>query len=423
MKKRSFVWLLTLIVFSVLHWSCGESVPSDEIRVTIGEGKTAYEAIQEALIKATPGKTVVLPEGNFSLDRSLSLTVDKVTVRGAGLDKTILSFKNQKVEGDNKKEGAQGLRVQASGVVLEGFAIEDTQGDAIKVEDADGITFRKLRVEWTNGPDKDNGAYGLYPVKSKNVLIEDCIVKGASDAGIYVGQSEQIIVRRNRAESNVAGIEIENSKYADVHDNTATKNTGGILVFDLPKLPVQGGQSVRVYNNEIVANNTDNFAPAGNIVAKVPKGVGIMILANDNVEVFKNNFKDNQTAHVLIVNYEFAVGKTDDPKFDPYPEGIYVHDNKFANGGYEPSGEDFELLSALIGKPMPDVVYDGIFDPKKLKDGKVQAELQICVKNNGEGTFVNLHAYEKPIPKPNKDPKPHECELEALKPITFDQAQ
>jgi len=419
--KRLYVVLFG--IFSCLFiLSCGETIPPNEIRVKIEEGKSPYEAIQEALIKATPGKIVVLPEGKFALDRSLSLTVDKVTVRGQGHDKTVLSFKSQKVK-DNKKEGAQGLRVQANEVVLESFAIEDTQGDAIKVEDAVGITFRKLRIEWTNGPDKKNGAYGLYPVKSKNILIEDCIVKAASDAGVYVGQSEQIIVRRNRAELNVAGIEIENSKYADVYENIATKNTGGILVFDLPKLPVQGGQSVRVFNNQVFGNNTENFAPEGAIVGKVPKGVGIMILANDNVEVFKNNIKDNQTANVLIVNYEFAVGKFKDPKFDPYPEGIYIHDNTFSNGGYDPSGQDFALLVGLIGKPLPDVIYDGIVDKKKLKDGKLPPKLRICFKNNGKGTFVNLHADEKPIPKPNKDPKPHECELESLKEIKFGAAK
>ena len=107
-----------------------------------------------------------------------------------------------------------------------------------------------------------------YPVESKNVLIDGCIVIGASDAGIYVGQSQNIIVRNSRAEFNVAGIEIENSYFADVYNNIATNNTGGILVFDLPGLPQQGGHHVRVFKNRSVGNNTDNFAPEGNIVGK-----------------------------------------------------------------------------------------------------------------------------------------------------------
>lgn len=51
---------------------------------------------------------------------------------------------------------------------------------------------------------------------------------GASDAGIYVRQSRDVIVRNSRAEFNVAGIEIENTVNADVYGNTATNNTGGI---------------------------------------------------------------------------------------------------------------------------------------------------------------------------------------------------
>ena len=125
-----------------------------------------------------------------------------------------------------------------------------------------------IRTEWTGGPKSTNGAYGLYPVESKDVLIDGCIAIGASDAGIYVGQSENIIVRNSRAHYNVAGIEIENSYYADVYDIIASHNTGGILVFDLPDLPQQGGHHVRVFRNKAIDNDTDNFAPEGNIVGE-----------------------------------------------------------------------------------------------------------------------------------------------------------
>ena len=77
-------------------------------------------------------------------------------------------------------------------------------------------------------------------------LIDSSVAIGAADAGIYVGQSAKSLCAI-RAEYNVAGIEIENSTFADVYDNVATNNTGGILVFDLPNLQVQGGQ-VRGYS-------------------------------------------------------------------------------------------------------------------------------------------------------------------------------
>ena len=104
--------------------------------------------------------------------------------------------------------------------------------------------------------------HGLYPVLCHDVLIEDAVAIGASDAGIYVGQSRDVVVRNSRAERNVARIEIENTVNADVHGNVATGNTGGILVFNMPAL-TQQGDAVRVFANKVTANNTGNFGAKG----------------------------------------------------------------------------------------------------------------------------------------------------------------
>ena len=177
--------------------------------ILIGPSVNSQEQVQEALILAKPGDTIKLQEGLYQFEDGLSLDIDNVKIIGAGMDKTVLSFADQ-------KSGAQGLLVTSDGVILKDFAIEDAKGDALKVIGANGIYMVNLRTEWTGGPKSSNGAYGLYPVESKNVLIDGCVAIGASDAGIYVGQSENIIVRNSRAHYNVAGIEIENSYYADV---------------------------------------------------------------------------------------------------------------------------------------------------------------------------------------------------------------
>ena len=244
------------------------------------DDKNFEKTLKEKLITAKPGTIIKLPAGKFTLSTGLTLTKKGVSIKGEGMNKTILSFKGQ-------KSGAEGLKVTAGDFKIEDIALEDSKGDALKIIGGENITIRRVRVEWTNGPDEKNGAYGLYPVQCKNILIEESVAIGASDAGIYVGQSENIVIRKSTAKLNVAGIEIENSKYADVYDNVATENTGGILVFDLPDLPV-AGRHTRVYNNKVENNNTGNFAPSGNIVAKVPAGTGVMILATDEVEVFNN---------------------------------------------------------------------------------------------------------------------------------------
>ncbi|MBP6732851.1 MAG: right-handed parallel beta-helix repeat-containing protein, partial [Chitinophagales bacterium] len=147
--------------------------------------------LQEKFINAKEGDVIELPEGTFTLNRSLILDgIKNITIRGKGMDKTILSFKGQ-------KDGAEGLRITADGVVMEDFAVLDAKGDCIKVQDATNVTFRRMKVGWTSLHDTKNGSYSTYPVGCSNVLIEECDVFGSSDAGIYVGQSKNIIVRKN----------------------------------------------------------------------------------------------------------------------------------------------------------------------------------------------------------------------------------
>jgi parallel beta-helix repeat protein len=97
-------------------------------------------------------------------------------------------------------------------------------------------------------------------------------VVGAADAGVYVGQSRNVIVRNNIARKNVAGIEIENCIDADVYGNEAFDNTAGILVFALPNLDEKVSTRTNVHDNTIHDNNRDNFAEPGTVVATVPPG-------------------------------------------------------------------------------------------------------------------------------------------------------
>ena len=351
----------------------------------IQPSENSYHDIQEALILAEPGDVVRLTAGTFYLRDSLSLDVSGVQVEGEGMNQTILDFSDQ-------QSGAQGLSVTSDNVTLQDFSIQNAKGDAIKVKGVTNIKFLRVKTEWTNGPSSENGAYGLYPVESTNVLIDGCVAIGASDAGIYVGQSKNIIVRNSRAEYNVAGIEIENSYYADVFNNLATNNTGGILIFDLPGLPQQGGHHVRVFNNRSVGNNTDNFAPEGNIVGEVPRGTGIIIQANSDVEIFDNEIGNNDTVNIAVVTYG---NETDDQTYYPHPKSIQIHGNEFGPTGYNPDtskGELAQILFDLSGGNMPDIFWDGLVPLSQIIFGQPQDEKMI-ITNNGDGSLLAI----KPI--------------------------
>jgi len=337
-------------------------------------GPDAGKELQKRLIAAKPGDVIELGEGRFQFTEGLSLDVAKVTLKGAGQDKTFLDFTGQQSAGE-------GLLITSPDVTVTGFTMQNTKGDGIKSKGADRITYKALTVEWTGGPKAENGAYGVYPVASKDVLVDGVTVRGASDAGIYVGQSENIIVRNSTAEYNVAGIEIENSSFADVHDNTATHNAGGILVFDLPNVPKVGGHATRIFNNKVIANDTPNFAPKGNIVSNVPTGTGVMLLANKDVHVFNNTFDKNQTAHVMIVAFSFPY---ENPEYNPLPRDFVIRDNTYGEGGNDPQGRLAPLAPAVGGK-LPAIVWDGV-----TKYGAKSEPVRIVVREKPEVGFISL---------------------------------
>ena len=386
--------------------ACGNS--GQDARDVSSADASYQDVLLEQLIDAQPGDVIEIPAGVYHFTSSLMLTVDGVTIRGAGMDETILNFQGQLA-------GAEGLLVTANDFTLENLAIEDTSGDALKVNGGTNVVIRGVRVEWTNGYSTDNGAYGIYPVQSENVLVEDTVAIGASDAGIYVGQSRNVTVRNSRAEYNVAGIEIENCIGADVYGNTAKNNTGGILVFNMPNLP-QPGYQTRVYDNDVFENNTENFGHAGTPVASVPAGTGILINSNDHVEIFNNRISDNNTANVIIsslhtTGYADSAVQSD---FDAYPEGIWIHDNTYSGGGNSPDGLDLNALKVMMfgltGR-LPDVLFDGYIDEAKFVDDEMPAELRICVSDDVD--VLNADA-PNGFSSPTVDTENYRCTLDPL---------
>ena len=345
--------------------------------LAVAPGGDAQEKVQTALLDAKPGDTVQLAAGRYELTDGLSLDVAGVTIKGAGPEATVLSFKGQKGSGE-------GLLISSSKVTVRDLAVEDARGDGIKAKGVDQISFVNVRVEWTGGPKATNGAYGVYPVSSTNVLIERVTVKGASDAGIYVGQSKNIVIRNSTAAFNVAGIEIENSMNADVHDNLATHNAGGILVFDLPGLPQMGGHSTRVFANKVLANDTPNFAPKGNIVSNVPTGTGVMIMANRNVHVFGNEIDGNGTAAVMLVAYQ---NDYTDLSYNPLPRDIAVHGNRIGRNGFDPQFPGGAVLAKAMGGSLPPVIWDGVTGYTR----KGQTAPETVKVRLTDGPVANLH--------------------------------
>ena len=377
-----------------------------------------YKSIQTQLILNNQNDVIILPEGKFNISRSLwAENLNDVVIEGQGIDKPILNFEFQ-------IEGAEGLKIiNSENIILRNFTIQNSLGDLIKIEDSKNITLSNIKAEWEGYPKKDNGSYAIYPVKSENILIDNCIAIGASDAGIYVGQSKNIIVENCEAFYNVAGIEIENSTNADVFNNYVHDNTGGILVFDLPDLLVKKGGKVRVFNNLVLENNLYNFAPEGNIVAKVPAGTGIMILAASQVEIFSNVIFENKTANISIVSYYLTEEPISDLQYYPYPNSIFIYENIFKRSKQFPAFSFRQPIGFLLAynfwRDIPNIIYDGIIDPQLLdENGLMDDENRICIKDNINSSLVNLDAGNDFV-NLNSNLQNFECELKKLNPVVL----
>lgn len=417
MKTAMKLMGLMALVVVILTSSCqkDDDIGDDKTMYVILPGADAQEEAQTAMIEMTNGDTIYFNGASFSFNNTLSLEgKDRVVIMGNGRLQTDLNFANQLA-------GAEGLRISnTDDFTIMNLTITDAKGDAIKVRDSDGVVFRSMGAVWSGTPEASNGAYGLYPVLCQNVLIDSCYVFGASDAGIYVGQTTNAVVRNSVAEGNVAGIEIENTINADVYNNHSFDNTGGVLVFDLPGL-TQYGSKTRVFDNLIENNDRNNFAPAGNIVSNVPPGTGVMVLSTKRVEIFNNTIRNNNIMGLGVISYEILVvlaGETNnDPNYDVFPSFVDVHDNAFSRTSVLPDSlNSIANLLILNFAPdsIPDIMWDGI------KSGSnTNPSGDICIQNNTGAMFANLDA-ENFFANVSYDVSVHDCSNGALPAVVID---
>ncbi|WP_300978865.1 parallel beta-helix domain-containing protein [Flavobacterium sp.] len=403
--KNSFIQALTLLVlFTVFVCSCNSKKSEEETYKTQLSFKPGEETkILEAFLTIKDSTSILLKEGVYHFENLSMALLKHIAIKGEGKDKTILDFSSQ-------KQGGEGIRItDVKGFIIEGMTIRDSKGDLIKINKSRDIIIRDLNATWKTA-DSTSGGYAIYPVLCKKVLIENCYAKGSSDAGIYVGQSDSIVVKNCRAEKNVAGCEIENSTNAEVFDNEFYNNTAGFLIFDLPGLSKKGG-NVKAYNNNFHDNNFKNFAKAGSFgtawgVGNAAPGSGVIILATSNIELYNNKIINNNSSAITIAS-GFAVDENAAKKINnnyfPISKNINIHDNTLKMGNAFPKPVYIHHIGQLLvgieqklnaqdakrkNKRIPLIMYDGISTNILTKGTKVNPD-GICIKQNEENIFVN----------------------------------
>jgi parallel beta-helix repeat protein len=470
MSRFAFV----AVLLASLLTACAETASDTKGKPSAGRvfvitpGENATADMEVAMTLAAVGDTIRFECGFFDLTTTLQLiNTEDFKILGCGKDQTVLSF-----AGNNLPEGI--LAVNVGGLVVEDLTVLDTAGNGIELRAVNNAVLRRVRTMWSSGggrtsadritagiyeeegpkrlhvactdpatqdpaepensggdtssPDytvsDKSGRYGIYPVSSDNVLIEDAESVGASDAGIYVGQTNNAIIRNSRAAYNVFGFEIENVQGGEYDSNVAECNTGGFLVYDLDNLRQYGDRS-RMHGNISRNNNTYNFT-AGGFVANVPPGSGMITLSYDRIDIFDNEFTDNNTGGIIHASYELfpASMRPSERRIDWYTEGVHIWNNKFSNNGNSlPPPKSGDLASQDLARLLPALV-----------GAKTQAacahpdNAEACAAaggNNFRGAHIVwdglLDAYDADCPYPvDKDGKPVPADARGKPQLTND---
>jgi len=296
------------------------------------------ESIQEAVDKAGRNGVVRIYPGTYH--ENVLVIHHGVTIEGV-----IQDGKRPVLDGQNLLPDAiSGL---GHDFKVQNLEIRNYQGNGVVVHRARNVVYRNLVIHNT-------GLYGVYPIECDGVLVEYCKVSGTRDAGIYVGQSRNIIVRHNEAFENVTGIEIENCINALVEDNYVHNNTGGILVFLLPFNPSKVQEYCIVRRNRVINNNTPNFADPEAIVSRVLKGTGIMLLAADYTEVYENEIVGNGTFGIMTIGLRLIFPEPIPLDVEPNSDHNRIYNNILRDNGKDP---DERLRSFGIVPPV-DLLWD-----------------------------------------------------------------
>ncbi len=349
------------------------------------------QLIQDAVNKAQPGDIIRVYPGTYKE----TVYIDKNNIFLQGI---VREGQRPVLEGEKTRNDA--ILYSGNNIVIENFKITNYKGNGIMGQAGNNFVIRNNLVINT-------GVYGIFPEFGTNGLISHNILSGIEDAAIYVGMCDNIDVLYNEVHSSVAGIEIENTRHALVEGNYVHNNTGGILAFVTPGLPIKTCFDVIIRNNFVLNNNIDNFGEPGSIVASLPRGTGVIVMAADEVTIENNIITGNENAGIVVTDLNFIAHITKDPESEPNPDRLVILDNIMSNNGTKP----IELLKAYKAANL--VTASGI-DIVAVGGGTGS-----CISNKGNYVTVglknygqcqstgtgNIISYMLPEPAPDRDTK------------------
>jgi parallel beta-helix repeat protein len=306
------------------------------------------ESIQATVNAAPAGSTIFIEPGTYTE----AINVDTpglhlIGLAGPGGSEPVI---------ENPGSADTGITVSgpSPGSLLNGFALQNL---VIRDFLENGVLLAGVNhFVISNVQAINNGEYGLFPVFSSLGLISNCTAQGSNDTGIYVGESNQIVLTHNLVFDNVNGLEIENSSFVIAEGNVSRDNTVGILEDLLPGLTIETSAFNLIANNIVVHNNRPNTASVGDVAAAEPSGIGILMVGGAHNATIGNLVSQNGYAGIVLISGVTLIELAGvDPgaygSTDPNPEHTFIGCNIVKGNG---------LLFSYAGLPPgADLLWDG----------------------------------------------------------------
>lgn len=362
---RKLAWIGT----ALLLVSCGNG-GRDRPTVTVRAG----ESIQAAVDAAAPGTTIVVEPGTYregaGSEHALVITKPDLRIEGRGDEDSPVVLEASPGQEVGILVGPAEVAADRSAVPcvagddfagpetflrdfgLENVVVRGFSEYGVFLKCVDGFELRHVDSE-------SNLEYGLFPEFSRNGVLSNCRATDTPlDAAIYVGKSENVLITGSEARASTIGFEVENSRGVELRQNRAEDNTVGFLLDLLPGPPLKTQARIVVADSFAIANNRPNAAPREELAGAVPPGLGILVIAGNDIEITRNRVEGNGFAGIAVVSFgtvSLVSGIPPDPMgIDPDPRRVRVFANTVVGNGTSPP--DDPLLQTFAA----DLVWDGV---------------------------------------------------------------
>jgi hypothetical protein len=291
-----------------------------------------FSTIQSAVDAARSGDTIQLDEGTYV--ESVVIRTASIVLRGVDRNTVIINGRHRLANGisvaanDVRIENLTVHSFTQNGIIFNGYDAVDADADPDLVG-TKGHSLVGYEVRWVTA--YNNGLYGIYAFAASDGLIENSLVSGHPDSGIYIGQCKpcRVIVRNVIAEFNAIGyygtnasgdVYVVESRFRNNRLGIAPNSQRSELLFPQEETYIAGN---------LVHDNDDPRAPA---IMDGFSGGGIIVGGGTRNLILRNRVVGHDYVGIGLIDFNGFV-----------PMNNEVRENAATNNGTDLAFVDTSL--------------------------------------------------------------------------------